>query len=255
MFNLLRSVLNIGDTTVKTTLDKNSFYQNETITGNIHIQGGSIEQQIDKVVVKLCTQAIEENYFGHEYETYTLEHIDVVTNITIAANETKEFTFEITLPGDTPITEIKISSHPCKVWLETVLDLEHGIDPEDRDYLQINTMNTLETLFEQIEQKDYKLIKADVIQGYLSGEEYKSVSGCYQKFYFENKTISLVKKINLAFFIGSDKVHITSEIDRDTDQNTDKTPGLVENHSNFAISNTATKLEVDNILSCVLINA
>lgn len=78
MFGKLKASLGIGAAKVDTVLHNMSLSQGETLEGTVHIQGGDVEQQIDAIKLKLCTQVKEESDSGTSYPSFVLGHLQAV---------------------------------------------------------------------------------------------------------------------------------------------------------------------------------
>ena len=100
MLKKLSASLGIGSAKVDTIISDSALYQDDTITGIIHIFGGNVEQQIDAISLKLCTEMKVETDSGVHYQTFTLISKKINTPFLIQADEKKEIPFLIPLHKD-----------------------------------------------------------------------------------------------------------------------------------------------------------
>ncbi|TYS67636.1 hypothetical protein FZC76_13760 [Sutcliffiella horikoshii] len=102
LFSKLITSVGIGSAKVDTKLKKNYFMQGEVLDGVVGILGGSSNQKIDAIHLKLMT------LHGHEGSsrlTNTVIHTHKLNDsFTIHAGERKEIPFSFPIPLDTPIT-------------------------------------------------------------------------------------------------------------------------------------------------------
>lgn len=214
MFAKLKASLGIGAARVDTVLDSLSVFQGETLKGVVHIQGGDVEQQIDAINLKLCTEIKVESEDGSSYQDFILGKLQAVQPFVIAPNENKQVPFELTLDAETPITALNALKNQCHVWLETTLDIDFAIDPKDRDLIEVKPLPVVAKVLNEIERAGFAMVKADVEKGYLRGGNFSSKSGCYQEIEFRNKGFISTKEIELSFILDGDIVHCLAEVDR-----------------------------------------
>ncbi len=246
MLKKLKASLGLGAAKVDTILDDEFIYQGNKIQGVINIQGGDIDQQIDAIKLKLCTEVkIETESGGVTRDGFVLQNINANEPFIIKAEEEKSIPFSIALPDETPITAIKPRSNQSHVWLETSLDIDFAIDPSDRDYLNIQPLFPIAHAIKVLEREGYTFVKADVEKGYLRGKNFRSKSGCYQELEFQSSGFFDRKEIELSFVLDGNVIYCLSEIDR-----TLSTRG--DSYRSFAVSRDATEAEIERALLTTL---
>ncbi|MYM58395.1 sporulation protein [Vibrio sp. OCN044] len=214
MFGQLKASLGIGAAKVDTVLDSMSYTQGDILNGIVHIQGGDVDQQVDAINLKLCTEVKVEGEEGTSYQNFTLGTLQAVQPFTIHAGENKQVPFQFKLDPETPITSLNTVNNQCHVWLETSLDIDFAIDPKDRDFFEIKPLPVVANLISAIENSGFTMVKADVEKGYLNGGNFSSKSGCYQEIEFRNNGMINKKEIELSFILDMNTVHCLAEVDR-----------------------------------------
>ncbi|MFA0812751.1 sporulation protein [Microbulbifer epialgicus] len=245
MFQKLKASLGIGAAKVDTLLESSSLLQGGVVKGNIEIVGGDVEQQIDAINLKLCTEVKVETDDGDSYQQFVLDQIQALEPFSIGVNETKQVPFELKLNDETPITALNASKNRCRVWLETTLDIDFALDPKDRDLLQIRPLPVIEKVLSAIERGGFKMVKADVEKGYLRGGNFSSKSGCYQEIEFKNSGLLSSKEIELSFILEGNIVHCLAEIDRRFDIGGDQ-------YIAFSLYQSASDIEVGAAVEPIL---
>ncbi|MGF1769223.1 sporulation protein [Enterovibrio makurazakiensis] len=244
MFKKLKASLGIGAATVDTLLHNESVYQGETLKGVVLIKGGDIEQQVDAITLKLCTEVKVESDSGVSYQTFVLGSLQANDQFVIQPGEEKVVPFELVPHQETPITAVNARSNKCHVWVETTLDIEFAIDPSDRDYLEIRPLPAVQRALDVLEREGFSMVKADVEKGHLRGDGFSSQSGCYQELEFQNSGLFNRREIELSFILDGSRIHCLAEIDRAL--------GRGDMFRSFTISRDASQGEVEQALAATL---
>ncbi|WP_445358188.1 sporulation protein [Microbulbifer sp. ANSA005] len=214
MFQKLKASIGIGAAKVDTVLQNSEQVQGGIIEGAIHIIGGDIDQQVDAISLKLCTEIKVETDEGVSHERFVLNELQVQDPFTIGAGESREVPFQLALHEETPVTVLNTRKNKSYVWLETSLDIDFALDPKDRDPLRIRPLPVVEKVLSMIEESGFKMVKADVEKGHLRGNNFVSRSGCYQEIEFKSSGLLTSKEIELSFIVDGEQVHCLAEIDR-----------------------------------------
>ncbi|KFI12375.1 Gram-positive sporulation control protein Spo0M [Vibrio coralliilyticus] len=245
MFGKLKASLGIGAAKVDTVLESMSVYQGETLKGVVHIQGGDVEQQIDAINLKLCTEVKVESDNGASYQNFTIGSLQAVQPFTIQPQEHKQVPFELKLDDETPITALNAMKNQCHVWVETTLDIDFAIDPKDRDFVEVKALPVASKVISAIEQAGFGMVKADVEKGHLRGSNFSSKSGCYQEIEFRNNGFINKKEIELSFILDGSVMHCLAEVDRSLSMRGDQ-------YVSFSLSLNASDAEISSAVSRVL---
>lgn len=214
MFGKLKASLGIGAAKVDTVLESMSVFQGEVLKGTVHIQGGDVEQQIDAINLKLCTEVKVEVDDSVSYQDFVIGKMQAVQPFVIGPNEHKQIPFELKLDDETPITALNALKNQCHVWLETTLDIDFAIDPKDRDFIEVKPLPVAAKILSAIEQAGFGMVKADVEKGFLRGGNFSSKSGCYQEIEFRSNGFISNKEIELSFILDGSYMHCLAEVDR-----------------------------------------
>ncbi|MBC5853054.1 sporulation protein [Vibrio metschnikovii] len=148
--------MGFGSAKVDTQLDSSFVEQGGTVSGNVVIKGGNLDQDISKVTLSVMTRAKHENDEG----TIMLTFVSV--------------TLTFNLPSETPITTINQGSNESAVWIDTNLDIDFGVDSEDRDFLNIKPHHAVQKVIDVITESGMRVVKTDVESGYLNTHQFSS---------------------------------------------------------------------------------
>jgi sporulation-control protein len=128
MFKKMMAKLGVGAATVDLVLNRQHYELGETVEGVFRVTGGSVEQQINAIAVRLNVAVhLEESNVSD-----SVARIPVAKSFVIRPGEQKEFPFRYTLPVDMPISRWGVAYQ----W-ETELDIAGGRDGSDHDPVQV----------------------------------------------------------------------------------------------------------------------
>lgn len=245
MFGKLKASLGIGAAKVDTVLDSMSVFQGDTLKGTVHIKGGDVEQQIDAINLKLCTEVKVESDESTSYQDFIIGKLQAVQPFVIQPNETKQVPFEFRLNDETPITALNVLKNLCHVWVETTLDIDFAIDPKDRDFVEVKPLPVVAKVLSAIEQAGFAMVKADVEKGHLRGSNFSSKSGCYQEIEFRSNGFINRKEIEVSFILDGNLVHCLAEVDRSFSMRGDQ-------YVSFSLAKGASDSEISSVVNRIL---
>lgn len=157
MFKKLLSQIGIGAATVDTRLDSERCEPGGQIHGTVHIKGGNVDQEIDRIYLAFNTQYKEEVRDSTTFTTFTLDRFSLnEAAFTIEAGVEREIPFTLQVPFNTPL-----SISQSKSWIETGLDIAQAVDPSDRDAIIVQANDLQSVILEAMEELGFRLKKAD----------------------------------------------------------------------------------------------
>ncbi|WP_254522582.1 sporulation protein [Natrinema caseinilyticum] len=141
------SSLGIGSATVDTVLPT-TLTAGESVEARVDVTGGNDAQEVDDVYFALATRyETDESTRSAKVDTFRAGD-----SFTIQPDEERSFTVTIDVPYHTPVTLGRTS-----VWLDTGLDIDWAVDPDDRDDLQIEPDPLRRDLFDALESLGFTL--------------------------------------------------------------------------------------------------
>ncbi|MEL3973206.1 sporulation protein [Rossellomorea oryzaecorticis] len=156
MFNKVIASFGIGSATVDTKLKSAYIQQGEILEGIIEVKGGSTEQRIETINLKLMTMV------GHEgsdrLSPATVEDQQLNQPFTISKGERKTIPFSFQVPLDTPITMIdpETQKNVPPVWIDTAIDIRNAFDPKDKDFVSVDPTTVHENIIDAIKVIGFK---------------------------------------------------------------------------------------------------
>lgn len=184
MFKKMMAKFGKGSARVDLVLHQSEVPLGGQIRGELILQGGTVEQAINKVQVEMYFElkSKEQNF------THLIAVIPYQAEFVIQSEERKVVPFELNLPED-----LLVSSPTCSYYLISKMDIQGGIDSSDQDEIIITpTFDLMQTLLalEQI--------------GFRELETSRSFNGVTQEFIFVPTSFLLGKLEQLSFIVGLD---------------------------------------------------
>ncbi|QLG50375.1 sporulation protein [Natrinema halophilum] len=141
------SSLGIGAATVDTVLPT-TLTAGESVDARVDVTGGNDEQEVDDIYFALATRyETDESTRSAKIDTFR-----AADSFTIEPDEERSFPVTIDVPYHTPVTMDRTS-----VWLDTGLDIDWAVDPDDRDDLEIQPDPLRQSLFDALESLGFTL--------------------------------------------------------------------------------------------------
>lgn len=145
------SSLGIGAATVDTVLPT-TLTAGETVDARVDVTGGNDTQEVEGVYF-----ALETRYETDESSrTGTIDSFRIADPFTIEPDEDRSFSVSIDVPYHTPVTMGKTD-----VWLDTGLDIDWAVDPDDTDPVEIEPDPLRRDLFDALESLGFSLRTAE----------------------------------------------------------------------------------------------
>ncbi|MYS72235.1 sporulation protein, partial [Streptomyces sp. SID5926] len=106
VFKRLLGSLGVGAPTVDTVLDPAPVLPGGTLTGQVHLQGGQADFDIEHVTLELVARVEAEHEDGESEGAVVFDRFTVGGGFRLGAEEPRSVPFRVTLPWETPITEL-----------------------------------------------------------------------------------------------------------------------------------------------------
>ena len=195
MFKKMMAKIGIGSAKVDLVLHKNEYELGENIEGKFIVQGGNVEQFINKIDVDFMLTVRTKK---QEYNA-VIAKIHVSDSFTIGASERRELPFSYKLPKD-----FLISSHYVNYYFVTNLDIASGVDHRDHDYVHINPPQRLNNLISAFEQL-----------GFREKHDSRSFDGYSQEFEFAPTSFlrGEVEEVEFIVALEEDRINMLLEVD------------------------------------------
>ncbi len=215
MFDKLISSLGLQGVKVDTILHTPVLQAGQTLQGEIHFQGASSNKNINGIYLNLMTTAEVEAEDHESSQALCLARWHVSGAFELQAHQVQRFPFQLQLPYETPITEVACRYNATRLWLHTHLDVDWGLDANDRDYIKVTPTPAMNAFLQAMQHCGYQLHSVDVEKGQLRGHHFHSTLGCYQELEFKPiQFLSGINEVEVSFVAQAEQTHVLLEIDR-----------------------------------------
>jgi len=215
MFKNISAALGFGGAKVDTILDRNEVVQGGLVSGHVKVIGGNVDQHIDAIIIRLMTKVKQEVDDNIEFVDHVLAEYSVSEPFDAEAKAEYRFEFEFNLHPEAPVTTLAVDNNQCLVWIDTELDIEYAMDASDEDVIHVTPLPVVANIIAKIiDDKDFKLVKADMESGTVSMSGFTNESGAYQEIEFRQNGFFSRGELELTFILKGDTIYGLAEIDR-----------------------------------------
>ncbi|WP_128817410.1 sporulation protein [Streptomyces sp. S063] len=169
VFKRLLGSLGVGGPTVDTVLDDGPVQPGGTLHGQLHLVGGKADFDIEQITLELVARVEVEHEDGEAEGTVPFERFTVGGGFRLAEGEHRTVPFAVTVPWETPVTELHGQPLGVVLGLRTELAVAGGKDKGDLDPLTVRPLPAQEAVLEALGQLGFGFKSADLEYGHISG--------------------------------------------------------------------------------------
>ncbi|MHA5049393.1 sporulation protein [Streptomyces sp. SD15] len=214
VFKRLLGSLGVGGPTVDTALDPGAALPGGTLSGQVHLKGGSADFDIEHITLELVARVEAEYEDGESEGAVVFERFTVGGGFRLAEGEERSVPFGVTLPWETPITELYGQGLGIVLGVRTELSVAGAKDKGDLDQLTVGPLPAQEAILEALGQLGFGFRSADLEYGRIGG------TGQQLPFYQEIELTPppqyahTVNEIELTFLAGPGGLEVVLEADK-----------------------------------------
>ncbi|MGC9544623.1 sporulation protein [Streptomyces sp. UG1] len=169
VFKRLLGSLGVGGPTVDTVLDPGAAQPGGTLSGQVHLKGGDADFDIEHITLELVARVEAEHDGGESEGAVTFDRFTVGGGFRLAAGEPRSVPFGVTLPWETPITELHGQGLGIVLGVRTELAVAGAKDKGDLDQLSVGPLPVQEAVLEALGQLGFGFRSADLEYGRIGG--------------------------------------------------------------------------------------
>ncbi|MDX2599676.1 sporulation protein [Streptomyces caniscabiei] len=169
VFKRLLGSLGVGGPTVDTVLDPGAARPGGSLSGQVHLRGGDADFDIDHITLELVARVQAEHDEGEGEGVVTFDRFTVSGGFRLAAGEERSVPFGVTLPWETPITELYDQPLGIVLGVRTELAVAGAKDKGDLDQLTVAPLPAQEAVLEALGQLGFGFKSADLEYGRIGG--------------------------------------------------------------------------------------
>ncbi|MER5550644.1 sporulation protein [Streptomyces sp. NPDC002793] len=214
VFKKLLGSLGVGGPTVDTVLDPGAVTPGGSLGGRVHLKGGSADFTIEHITLELVARVEAEQDDGESEGTVAFERFTVSGGFVLAADSEHSIPFTVSLPWETPVTELYGQDLGITLGVRTELSVSGSRDKGDLDRLTVRPLPAQEAVLEAFGKLGFGFRSADLELGHIRG------SGQRLPFYQEielspaPRYADRVNEVEVTFLAGADAVEVVLEADK-----------------------------------------
>ncbi|MET8576059.1 sporulation protein [Streptomyces sp. NPDC005012] len=169
VFKKLLGALGMGGPTVDTVLDPGAVRPGGPLTGQVRLEGGSADFDIEQITLELVARVEAEHDGGETEGVAAFGRFTVAGGFRLAAGEQRGVPFTVALPWETPITELYGQDLGIVLGVRTELVVAGAKDKGDLDPLTVAPLPVQEAVLEALGRLGFGFKAADLEYGHISG--------------------------------------------------------------------------------------
>ena len=209
----LMARLGSGGARVDTVLDRATTTPGGTVTGQVHLTGGSIAQDVDEVRLALEARVEVESGDSEWREDVAFGTQPVASAFRLEPEEKRSLPFSFSVPWQCPITTMSgWELRGMRIGVRTRVDIAGAVDPGDLDPVSVTPLPVQQAVLDALAGLGFRFRGADVEKGRLRGSELPF----YQEVEFAPPP-ALARRVNeleVTFLAGPQGVEVVLEADR-----------------------------------------
>ena len=213
-FRRLLGPLGVGGPTVDTVLSPGPALPGGALAGEVRLRGGDADFDIEHITLELVAGVGTGHSEGDSGGLLVFDRFTVGGGFRLTEGEVRTVPFDVTLPWETPVTELYGQELGIALGLRTELSVAGAKDKGDLDRLQVTPRPAQEAILEAFGQLGFGFRSADLERGRIGG------TGQRLPFYQELELtpppayVHAVNEIELTFLAAPAAMEVVLEADK-----------------------------------------
>lgn len=211
MKRILSSV-GIGSATVDLVLPSENVVQGETVDAEVDVVGGEASQEVDEVYYAILTRYSG----GGGTKEAVVSEGKLTDSFTIEADEHRTIDVDLDIPEYTPV-----SMGETSVWIETGLDIDWAVDPDDHDDVSVQPSERTQAFLDAMEEMGFGFQSASNV----ADERGLTDPVFVQEFAFRPRTEAFASRLDdveVSLAPGGGETLLEIEVDRRSDARSER---------------------------------
>ena len=212
-FRNMMARLGAGGAGVEAVLDSPDTTPGGTVTGTVHLTGGTVAQEVAEIRVALEATVEVESGDSSWHETAVFGTTVVSGATTIGPGEQRSAAFSFPVPWQCPVTSLDgWQLRGMRVGLRTRVDIPGAVDAGDLDPVTVHPLPVQRTVLQALDQLGFAFRGADVEKGRIRGSDLPF----YQEVEFAppRSLRGRVDELEVTFLADPSGVEVVLEVDR-----------------------------------------
>jgi sporulation-control protein len=213
-FKKLLASLGAGGATVETVLTEENVVPGGVVQGEVRIQGGSVDQQIEGLSVGL--QARVEVEGGDQEHKQDIEFVKVRLGgaFVVQAGAVHVVPFGLEIPWETPVTAVAGQQlRGMNIGVTTELEIARAVDSGDLDPINVHPLPAQQAILDAFLQLGFRFKSADMERGHIRGTRQKLPF--YQEIeFFAPQQYRGLNQVEVSFVADDREMDVVLEMDK-----------------------------------------
>ncbi|MFF0555367.1 sporulation protein [Streptomyces sp. NPDC020472] len=213
-FKKLLASLGAGGATVETVLTEENVVPGGVVQGEVRIQGGSVDQQIEGLSVGL--QARVEVEGGDQEHKQDIEFVKVRLGgaFEVKAGAVHVVPFGLEIPWETPVTTVAGQQlRGMNIGVTTELEIARAVDSGDLDPINVHPLPAQQAILDAFIQLGFRFKSADMERGHIRGTRQKLPF--YQEIeFFAPQQYRGLNQVEVSFVADDHEMDVVLEMDK-----------------------------------------
>lgn len=169
VFKRLLGSLGVGGPTVDTVLTPGATTPGGSLSGHVHLRGGSADFDVDHIALELVARVEAEHDDGESQGVVAFDRFTVGGGFRLPAGAEQSLPFTVRLPWETPLTELYGQGLGIVLGVRTELSVAGARDKGDLDQLAVAPLPAQEAILEAFGRLGFGFRSADLEYGRIGG--------------------------------------------------------------------------------------
>jgi sporulation-control protein len=213
-FKKLLASLGAGGADVETVLADVNVVPGGVVRGQVHIKGGSIDQQVEALSVGLQATVEVESGDSEFRQNIEFTKVQLGGALALAARAEHTVPFSMPIPYETPITAI--GGQPIRgmnIGVRTELEIAKAVDSNDLDPVVVHPLPAQQAILDAFFGLGFRFKHADMERGQIRGTRQRLPFYQEMEFYAPSRYKG-VNEIELTFVADENAMDVILEMDK-----------------------------------------
>ncbi|MEU5100649.1 sporulation protein [Streptomyces sp. NPDC020996] len=213
-FKKLLASLGAGGASVETELTEVNVVPGGVVQGEVRIQGGSVNQNIEGLSVALRARVEVEGGEEEYHQNIEFAKLQLGGAFELQAKAVHSVPFGLEIPWETPITMIDGQSlRGMNIGVSTELAIARAIDPGDLDPINVHPLPAQQAILDAFIQLGFRFKSADMERGHIRGT--RQQLPFYQEIeFFPPSQYRGLNQVELSFVADAHEMDVVLEMDK-----------------------------------------
>jgi sporulation-control protein len=215
VFKKVLRAFGVGGPTVDTVLDSPDTRPGGQLTGRVEITGGDHDVDLEHLTLALVTRVEVESHDMEHGAAAEFHRQRVAGAFRLAAGEHQSLPFQLTVPWETPITDVYGHRLPgMTMGVRTELAVARATDKGDLDPISVHPLAAHEAILDAFVRLGFRFKHADLERGRIAGVHQTLPFFQEIEFLPAPQYAGRINEVELTFVTGPQHVDVILEFDK-----------------------------------------